>query len=91
VQHTHYGILKGLTEMLQIELDLEEIIGASEYLDEQVSKAISQKPELEEYVKDLEREYQAMEKYREPAKEEDIIKEIENFLKKGQGEDEEQS
>jgi proteasome assembly chaperone (PAC2) family protein len=86
-----YGVLKRLTEMLQIEIDLEEIIAASEYLDEQVSKAISQKPELEEYVKDLETEYQAMEKYREPAKEEDIIREIENFLKKGQGEDEEQS
>jgi proteasome assembly chaperone (PAC2) family protein len=86
-----YGVLKGLTEMLQIEIDLEEIIGAGEYLDEQVSKAISQKPELEEYVRNLEKEYQAMEKYREPAKEEDIIREIENFLQKGQGEDEEQS
>ena len=79
-----YGILKGLTKMLEIELDLEEIIGAGEDLDEQVSEAISQKPELEEYVKDLEREYQAMEKYKEPTKEEDIIREIENFLQKGQ-------
>ena len=86
-----YGILKGLTKMLQIELDLQEIIGASEYLDEQISEAISQKPELEEYVKNLEKEYQAMEKYEEPAKQEDIIKEIENFLRKGQGEDKEQS
>jgi proteasome assembly chaperone (PAC2) family protein len=82
-----YGILKGLAKMLQIELDLREIIDASEYLDEQVSEAISQKPELEEYVKNLEKEYQAMGKYEEPAKEEDIIKEIENFLRKGQGEE----
>jgi proteasome assembly chaperone (PAC2) family protein len=86
-----YGILKGLTEMLEIELDLREIIGASEYLEAQVSQAISQKPELWEYVKSLESEYQAMEKYKEPTKEEDIIEEIENFLRRGTGEDKEQS
>jgi proteasome assembly chaperone (PAC2) family protein len=86
-----YGILKGLTKMLEIELDLQEIIGASEYLDEQVGQAISQKPELQEYVKDLEKEYQAMGKYQEPIKEEDIIREIENFLRKGPREDQEQS
>jgi hypothetical protein len=32
-----------------------------------------------------------MEKYKEPTKEEDIIEEIENFLRRGTGEDKEQS
>lgn len=72
-----YSMLIKLTAMLEIELDLEDIRKASEYLDEQVNKAIEQKPELGEYVKRLEGKH----RFGEPLAE-DIIKEVEDFLRK---------
>lgn len=82
-----YGILSKLTKMLEIALDLEDLKKAGEYLDDQVGKAIKQKPELEDYVRRLEEEsskgrYQAGEPLAE-----DIIKEVEDFLKKRKDEE----
>jgi len=76
-----YAIITKLTKMLGISLDLEDIKRASEYLDEKVSAALDQKVELRDYVRRLEEEY-GKGRYRvsEPLKE-DIIKEIEDFLK----------
>jgi len=82
-----YGILSKLARMLEIALDLEDLKKASEYLDDQVSKAIKQKPELEDYVRRLEEEYS---KGRYEAGEplaEDIIKEVEDFLRKRKDEE----
>ena len=82
-----YSILGKLARMLEIALDLEDLKKASEYLDDQVSKAIKQKPELEDYVSRLEEEYS---KGRYEAGEplaEDIIKEVEDFLRKKKDEE----
>lgn len=81
------GILGKLAEMLEAPLDLEELGKAAEYLDKQVSKAIEEKPELREYVRRLEEEYSKGEyQAREPLAE-DIIKEVEDFLRKKKDEE----
>jgi len=82
-----YGILSKLTKMLDIAVDLADLKKAGEYLDDQVSMAIKQKPELEDYVRRLEEAY-SKGKYRagEPLAE-DIIKEVEDFLRKRKDEE----
>jgi len=76
-----YGILNKLTKMLELTLDLEDIRRGSEHLDEMVDKAVAQKPELSDYVRRLELEYgKGKDELGEPLKE-DIIKDIENFLR----------
>ena len=82
-----YGILRKLTKMLDIAVDLEDLKKAGEYLDDQVSKAIKQKPGLEDYVRRLEEEY-SKGKYEagEPLAQ-DVIKEVEDFLRKKKDEE----
>ena len=76
-----HGILSKLTRMLELDLKLEDIKGEGEQLDEMVDNALAQKPELSDYVKRLELEYgKAKDELGEPIKE-DIIKDIEDFLK----------
>jgi len=68
-----------------VTLDLEDMRQGSQHLDEMVDKAVAQKPELQEYVRRLELEYgKGKDELGEPLKE-DIIREIEDFLK-GKGE-----
>ena len=85
-----YAVLKRLTRMLQVEIDLKDIMEASEFLENQVNRAVSQNPQLQEYVEGLEREYRATARYEEPLDTgEKIVKEVEEFLreqkKRGQG------
>jgi proteasome assembly chaperone (PAC2) family protein len=80
-----YGVLSRLAKMLGVTLDLEDMRQGSQHLDEMVDKAVAQKPELQEYVRRLELEYgKGKDELGEPLKE-DIIREIEDFLK-GKGE-----
>ena len=77
-----YTMLTKLTELLELDLDLDDILEDSRRLDEMVDKAVAQKPELMDYVKRLEEEYGKGEyEGGEPLKE-DIIRDIENFLRK---------
>jgi len=77
-----YGLLSRLAKMLELALDLEDMRRGSEHLDEMVDKAVAQKPELQDYVRRLELEYgKTKGELGEPLKE-DIIREIENFLRK---------
>ncbi len=78
-----YAVLNKLVKMLGLALNLEDIKRDSGYLDEKIDKAVEQKPELRDYVRRLEAEY-GKGKYEagEPLGE-DIIKEIEDFLRKG--------
>ena len=77
-----YGILGKLTGMLEIAVDLDDIKRAGEYLDEQVSQAIEQKAELRDYVRRLEQEYSKGKYEAGGSLGEDIIKEVEDFLRK---------
>lgn len=82
-----YAVLKKLVKMLEIALDLEQMRRAGEYLDDQINKAIAQKAELQEYVRRLEEEYGKGRYERGEPLAEDIIKEIEHFLRKKKDEE----
>ena len=77
-----YHVLSKLTKMLEVSLNLDDIGQKSAQLDEMIDKAVSQKPELQDYVRRLEAEYsQGKYEIGETLKE-DIIKDIEDFLKR---------
>jgi proteasome assembly chaperone (PAC2) family protein len=79
-----YRLLNRLARMLGVSLSLEDMRRSSRELDEMVDKAVAQKPELQEYVRRLEVEYGKSKD--EPGGplplKEDVIREIEDFLKK---------
>ena len=76
-----YGILSRLTRMVDITLDLEDLRKAGEYLDHEVSSAIKKKPELESYVSGLEEEFSKGEQGPGEPPAEDIIRDVEDFLR----------
>ena len=78
-------MLKSLAGMVEIDIDLEDMKRAGDYLDEQINSVVEQNPELQEYVQKLEEEYEVAGEYREPMEGSDkIIKELEDFLKREQ-------
>ena len=79
-----YSMLSKLTKMLNITIDFEDLRKVGEDLNEKVSNAISQKPELESYLKRLEEDYGKGNQAGKPL-EDDIIKEVEDFLRKHKG------
>ncbi|RLE08384.1 hypothetical protein DRZ78_01185 [Candidatus Aerophobetes bacterium] len=74
-----YALLKRITKMLEIELDLEDIREEGERLVAQIDKLIGQEPKLQGYVKKLEENYELR---RKPEDKDELIKEIEEFLKR---------
>jgi len=80
-----YHMLEKLTQMLGLALDLAELKEESERLDRIVSEAVAQKSELTEYVRQLEADYDAGNTEAPGTlrkEQEDVLKEIEDFLKK---------
>ena len=77
-----YGVLSKLARCLELELDFEDMRRGGEQLDEMVDKAVAQKPELQDYVRRLEVEYGKGKYELGKPLEADIIKEIEDFLRK---------
>jgi proteasome assembly chaperone (PAC2) family protein len=82
-----YTILSKMEKILGIDLRLLSLKERSDYLDEQVNKAIEKKPELKEYIRNLEREYIAelrkgKEKVEMEGNQSDKVIEIKAFLKK---------
>ena len=75
---TCYDTLRKLEELLNIELDLEDIKRVSEMFEKEIDRAVKEKPELLEFVKSIE----------EPPEIDstEIIREIEEFLRKKDGE-----
>jgi len=74
-----YALLKRITKILEIEVDLEDIKSKGESLVAQIDKLIGQEPKLQGYVKKLEESYELR---RKPEDKDELIKEIEDFLKK---------
>lgn len=58
---TCLAILERLQSLLGVRLDLREVRRASEMLDEEVERIVQDKPELRQYIENLEREYFAEE------------------------------
>lgn len=85
------GLLTKLMRLLDIDVDLEGLNRAGEYLDEALNKALAENAELREYVRKLEREEDTTEPRATEKPSEDLIKEIENFLKRGQHKKEDES
>lgn len=75
------GLLERLMRMLGLELDLQDLKKAGEYLDEQVNRAIEQKAELREYVARLEDEYTGRAYGTWEPLGDDIVREVEDFLR----------
>lgn len=78
-----YFMLKKLTKLLEIDISLEEIKKEGEYFEEQISKAIAQKPETQEFLRKLEEIYDESKKSNSPDRKEieELIKGVEEFLK----------
>jgi len=74
-----YALLKRITKILEIEVDIEDIKSKGESLVAQIDKLIGQEPKLQGYVKKLEESYELR---RKPEDKDELIKEIEDFLKK---------
>lgn len=82
-----YAMLGKLARMLDIAVDLGDLRKAAEYLDDQVTRALEQKTQLGEYVKKLEDQYGKEGGQAGELAAQDIIKEVEDFLRKEKHED----
>ena len=76
-----YALLKRITRMLQVEIDLGDLKKEGERLVAQINELIGQEPKLKGYVKRLEEDYE----FRRKSEDKDqLIREIEEFLKRQQ-------
>jgi hypothetical protein len=75
-----YSMMSKIRELLGLDLDLDVARKDSEYLYSQIDEAIEKKPELQEYLRTLEIEYQKKEPDAGGPISKNIIKEIENLL-----------
>ncbi|MEE9198977.1 MAG: PAC2 family protein, partial [Dehalococcoidia bacterium] len=78
------AILARLLPILGIELDLEDLKGRTQQLEKQIDQALTQNPKLKRYVRQLEDAIEAQEE-QEPLQSDEIIKSLEEFLRKQQG------
>ncbi|MDY6916655.1 MAG: PAC2 family protein [Chloroflexota bacterium] len=82
-----HGVLRLLVAMTKVDIDLSDLARASDHLDEQVSQAVAQKPELRDYLKRLEEQYRAGDARGEPM-DDDVVDEVEDFLRRVKGDEE---
>jgi len=77
------ALLKKLTEIMEIEIDLTELIKAGEYLRDMLNRLLADSQELQLYVKNLEEQYESEGiTPTEPSPGADkIIREVEDFLR----------
>jgi proteasome assembly chaperone (PAC2) family protein len=76
------GLVRKLTELMEIEIDLTELVKAGEYLQDMLNRLLADSEELQLYIKKLEEQYE-IEGIgpREPSPGADrIIREVEDFL-----------
>jgi proteasome assembly chaperone (PAC2) family protein len=78
-----YFMLKTLIRLLGIEVSLEDIKRERENFEQQISKAISQKPEAQEFLRKLEEAYDESRKADDSNRREieELIKGVEDFLR----------
>jgi proteasome assembly chaperone (PAC2) family protein len=89
-----YSVLKSLTDLTGMEIDLTELRRASDFFDQQVSQLVEQDPKLHEVVKKLEELYQQAEKFpsfvnktTEEQKKDDKVVYIQAILKRQENEE----
>jgi proteasome assembly chaperone (PAC2) family protein len=86
------AVLRKLTELTQVEIDLSEAENASHYFDEQVNQLVKEDPKLQEVISKLEEVYKRSGKISSELKKEEGLKEdkvvyIQAFLKKTEDEE----
>lgn len=84
------GLLKGLSGLLDVKVDTQDLENAAEEYQDQVSAAVSQDSDLTSYVQMLEERYdvQAAEGTRDLPSGDELAQELENFLKDQRREEE---
>ena len=87
-----YAVLKRLSDLMEMEIDLSELQRASEYFDHQINQLVEQDPKLQEIISKLEEVYKGSEKTPTPTEKEGGLKEdkviyIQAFLKKQEDEE----
>jgi len=87
-----YSVLKSLTELMEIPVDLSELQRTSDYFDQQVNQLVGQDPKLQEIISKLEEVYKRSEKPSHLSKGEEGSKEdkvvyIKAFLKRQEDEE----
>jgi len=81
------AVLKKLTELTKIEVDLSSLENAGDYFDQQVNQLVEQDPKLQEVISKLEEVYKRSERIPQPSSKEEGTKDdkvvyIQAFLKK---------
>jgi proteasome assembly chaperone (PAC2) family protein len=87
-----YSVLKNLTELMEIHVDLSELQRTSDYFDQQVNQLVEQDPKLQEVISKLEEVYKRSEKPShlsrgEEGSKDDKVVYIQAFLKRLEEED----
>lgn len=79
-----YFILDKLAKLLKIEFPLDQIKKEGEEFEDQVNKAVSEKPDIQEFIKKLEETYDADREVDRPSRQEleEFIKGVEDFLRR---------
>ena len=79
-----HGLLTNLQSVIDVDVDLTELRLAAETFETDVTKAISKQPEISAYVRRLEERHDADSQPGEIPSSEDMVKELEEFLKSQQ-------
>jgi proteasome assembly chaperone (PAC2) family protein len=87
-----HAVLKRLSDLMELEIDLSELQRASDYFDHQINQLVEQDPKLQEIISKLEEVYKGSEKIPTPFEKEEGSKEdkviyIQAFLKKQEDEE----
>jgi proteasome assembly chaperone (PAC2) family protein len=77
-------ILEKLAQLLKIEIPIDQIKKEGKEFEEQVNKAVSEKPDIQEFIKKLEEIYDADREVDRPSRQEleEFIKGVEDFLRR---------
>jgi hypothetical protein len=86
------SLLKRLTDLTGIKMDLSELERAGEYFDEQINHLVEEDPKLQEVISKLEEAYKGSGRILQPLAKEEGVKEdnvvyIQAFLKKSEDEE----
>jgi proteasome assembly chaperone (PAC2) family protein len=87
-----YAVLKSLTDMMEMKIDLSELERSGDYFDQQVNHLVEDDPKLQEIISKLEEAYKRSERVSHFSREEEGSKEekviyIQAFLKKQEDEE----
>lgn len=87
---SHHRVLEILSHLLGLKLDISYLKEAAQKMDAELELKIREDPKLSQYVKELERAYEIGEGSRTPVNTDDMVDDIQEFLRDQRGEEEEE-